>query len=113
MYYLNHDVRLISLSKRKKTCNFVEKMLGIRFFKLPKARQYNYQPVFYDPEKEKFQQNKDTSEDEQKYKTSLRGSFRRQRSKSKQQRELKNANIRLLVILGLLILLALYFFFSV
>jgi len=82
-------------------------MFGISFFKLPKAKSYNYIPVFYDPEKEEFEKRKQQTR--QNIETEQRISFRKNR---KEHKETKKSNIRLIVIILALTFLAIYFLYS-
>lgn len=80
----------------------------MRMFRLPKAKQYNYIPVFYNKEKEekeKFEQ-KETS-----HTNRIKGSFRSKKG-LKSRSEVVKANIRLFVIMLGLTALALYFLYS-
>jgi len=82
-------------------------MFGFSFFKLPKARQYNHKPIYYDPEKEereqKLKQNNVNADSERRI------NFR----KNKQARkDTTKTNIRLIAIIIALIFLAIYFLYS-
>ena len=90
-----------------------------RFIKLPGYKQFNYAPRYWDPEKEerenrirqiKHEMGIDVPSDPNRT-TIKRGSFR----KAKQQAKVKasrNSNIRLVIILAVLFLLAYLLFFS-
>ncbi len=88
-------------------------VMGIpRFFKLPKHRQFNYIPMYYDQEKEermererRIRKEMGLENEKPDERTSLiqRGSFRKNISQS-QVRSNRNSNIRLVVILGVLLL---------
>lgn len=87
-------------------------MFGIRFFKLPKAKQYGYKPVFYDPVKEELEQyskqyDKNTN-NEYSYKENIRGSFQKNKSNVRNA-NMRAANTRLIIIIVVLTMLALYF----
>ncbi|HNV96130.1 MAG TPA: hypothetical protein PKG63_06625 [Bacteroidales bacterium] len=90
-------------------------MFGIRFFKLPKAKQYGYKPVFYDPEKEELEQRSmqdhTKTNNEYSYKEHIKGSFQKNKSKARNA-DIRKANIRLIVIIVGLTALALFFLFS-
>ncbi len=83
-------------------------MLRIRMFRLPKAKQYNYIPVYYNKEKEEKEQReqKETSHTHR-----IKGSFRSKKG-LKSRSEAVKANIRLFVIMLGLTALALYFLYS-
>ncbi len=83
-------------------------MLRIRMFKLPKAKQYNYIPVYYNQEKEEKEQrqSKETS-----YAYRIKGSFRSNKVLKSRSESVK-ANIRLFLIMLGLAALALYFLYS-
>lgn len=90
-------------------------MLGIRFFKLPKAKQFDYKPVFYDPTKEELEQhskaNRSVNTTEHTYKETIKGSFQKNKTKARNA-DIRTANVRLIVIIVGLTALALYFLFS-
>lgn len=83
-------------------------MLRIRMFKLPKAKQYHYIPVYYDKDKEQKEQRE---EKEKQYTNRIKGSFRSNKG-LKSRSEAVKANIRLFFIMMCLIALALYFLYS-
>jgi len=85
---------------------FVEKMLRFRIFKLPRAKQYNYRPVYYDERKEKLANEAKI----ESYESRIRGSFRRKSSLT-DKRDAVKANIRLIVIIAMLTAMALYFLY--
>ncbi len=89
--------------------------MGIpRFFKLPKHRQFNYVPMFYDQDKEERMERErkiraemglDDKQTDERTSTIQRGSFRQAASRQ-QVRSNRNSNIRLMIILGILFFLA-------
>ncbi|MCX7863144.1 MAG: hypothetical protein N2449_09145 [Bacteroidales bacterium] len=83
-------------------------MLRIRMFKLPKAKQYNYIPVYYNEQKEK--QETAQQENSTSYEQRIKGSFRHKK-KLRNQTEVVKSNIRLLIIIIALTALALYFLY--
>jgi len=89
-------------------------MIGIRFFKLHKARQYNYKPVFFDPEKEEREQRRDQNAENKDtdYSQNIRNKFSTLRDQRTQKSPIKSQNFRLLLITIGLVALALYFFLS-
>ena len=95
-------------------------MMGIpRFIKLPGHKQFNYSPRYWDPEKEeredrvrriKQEMGIDMPSDPNRS-TIRRGSFR-QASKKTKVKATRSSNIRLLIILAVLLLLAYLIFYS-
>ena len=86
-------------------------MQGPRIFKLPKHRQFDYQPLYYDPEKEERETRiKEIKAElglklEGKYSPGInRGSMRHYIKN--QKRVKRNMNIRLAIILTILFLFA-------
>lgn len=86
------------------------------FFNLYKPRKYDYRPIYYDPKKEaqkerekRLAEGKETQEGEFKS-TIHRGSFREEAAKNKNSRsnQSRKSNIRLVLILFVLLLLAYY-----
>jgi len=85
------------------------------FFKLHKPSVYKYKPIYYDPKKE-TQKSRDQSSanaagktDDGAYKPSLkRGSFREMADKHRNSKHVQNkkSNIRLIIILMFLFLIA-------
>lgn len=90
-------------------------MFGISFFKLPKAKQFDYKPVYYNPEKEELEQcsqkNNVQKDTEYSYKENIKSSFRKNKQKAKSV-NIHKMNIRLILILISLGILAFYFMFS-
>jgi hypothetical protein len=94
--------------------------MGIpRFFKLPGHKQFHYTPRYYDPEKEELEERirqikqemgVDVPADPNRS-TIRRGSFRTARQKAKVKAG-RTSNIRLLVILAVLLLIAYLIFFK-
>lgn len=94
--------------------------MGIpRFIKLPGYKQFNYSPRYWDPEKEereaRIRQIKAemgvTIGSDPNRTTIKRGSFRQAKMKAKVKAS-RNSNIRLVVILAVLFLLAYLLFFN-
>ena len=84
-----------------------------RIFKLPRHRQFEYQPVFYNPEREerearnkeiKMELGSDENEDS-KFKAGIRRGSMRHYIKS-QKRSQRNSNVRLILILFVLFFVA-------
>ena len=90
-----------------------------RFIKLPGHNQFNYSPRYWDPEKEardaRIRQIKQEMGIEVPFdpnrSTIKRGSFRQVRQKAKVKAN-RSSNIRLLVILAILFLIAYLIFFK-
>lgn len=92
--------------------------MAISFIKLPKYRQFEYKPRYWDPEKEEREARIREIKRDMGYEmpsdptrtTIRRGSFRqRQKQKVKASRA---SNIRLLVILAVLFIIAYLIFFA-
>jgi len=93
--------------------------MGIpRFIKLPKHKQFNYAPIYWDQEKEareertrKIQQEMGVDVPAGPSRTTIkRGSFRQVRQKTN-IKATRNSNIRLVVILAILFFLAYLIFY--
>lgn len=95
--------------------------MAISFFKVPKHRVYDYQPIYYDPEKERREQRRrelgltgdDASEDEksQGVGSLIRGGAMRQRHRNfseKMRAQRKRSQFMLLAIAIVLIIIAYY-----
>lgn len=92
-------------------------MAIIRFFKLPKPKQFEHIPIYYDPIKEEHElrdkrinniQDKDIASDN--FISHIKGSMHSKRIKN--YSKTAKANFRTLIIIAVLIILSLYFFFS-
>jgi hypothetical protein len=81
-------------------------MLRFRIFRLPTAKKYNYIPVYYDERKEKNKGNIDSNETS--YKDRIKGSFRKTQISRKRNSDTTKSNIRLLIIIAILTMLAIY-----
>lgn len=89
-----------------------------RFFKLPKPRKFSYSPLYWDPEKEeredrvrRIKQEMGIGDPSGPARTTIRrGSFR-QASKKTRVKANRSSNIRLLVILAVLFLIAYLLFY--
>lgn len=94
--------------------------MGIpRFFRTPKPRNFNYVPIYYDKEKEEFEerirsleQEHQTNVDKSNYTPSIRRGSMRYYFKTTQQKERKTSNMRLMVILMVLMFIAAYLIFG-
>ncbi len=82
-------------------------MLKVKFFHLPKPKQFKYTPRYFDPEKEELEKRK---ADFQKQKgegaigSNIQGAFS-QRLLTKRKAQ-QSSNLRLLIIIAILIILA-------
>ena len=97
----------------------INKMGIPRFIKLPKHKRFSYAPRYWDPEKEeredrirriKQEMGIDVPRDPNRS-TIRRGSFR-QASRNAKVKATRGSNIRLLIILAVLLLLAYLIFYS-
>jgi hypothetical protein len=83
------------------------------FFNLYKPRKYDYRYIYYDPKKEaqKEREKRLAEGQDGEFKTSIhRGSFREEAARNKNTRgkQSRKSNIRLIMILFVLLLLAYY-----
>ncbi len=85
------------------------------FFNLYKPRKYDYRYIYYDPKKEAQKEREkrlaEGGESDGEFKTTIRrGSFREEaaRNKSSRSGQVAKSNIRLILILFFLLLLAYY-----
>ncbi|OFX33587.1 MAG: hypothetical protein A2X08_17185 [Bacteroidetes bacterium GWA2_32_17] len=89
-------------------------MAIIRFFKLPKPKQFEHIPIYYDSKKEENElgENKNSRTFEDSYETAnkSKGSYRQQRKKTSM--DAAKSNIRILIVIIVLQVLAFYFLFS-
>lgn len=97
--------------------------MSILFPKVNKPREWDYRPIYYDPEKEERKERlrrlqaereqKEGKEVEGGYKTTLhRGSFREaaERYKTDRTRTKRNSNLRFWIVLLILLLVVFYYF---
>ncbi len=88
------------------------------FFQTGKPRRFHYQPLYYDPEKEALEQRIAQIEQEmglrkgEAYVPRIRRGQMASYFKRKSQRRERVSNIRLLIILAVLFLLAYFVFYS-
>lgn len=93
--------------------------MKIVFFRTPKPRRFVHKPIYWDPEKEEREEREERvrrelgqpSKDGEYHTLIKRGSFRKGSSKNLQtgddiQRERRNSNIRLLIIIAALLIIA-------
>lgn len=85
-----------------------------RFFKIPSHRQFNYQPLYFDPEKEEREQrNKDIKkelgikEEGEAYSPGIRRGAMKSYFKAN-KRSTRNSNLRLVLIVFFLLFVAYY-----
>jgi hypothetical protein len=91
--------------------------MGIpRFFKLPEAKKFRYQPLYYDAEKErKEERNKRIARElglnkDEVFSSSIqRGSFRSHLKRTRKSD--KTSNVRLILIIIILFLISYFIFF--
>lgn len=88
-------------------------MALFKFFHMPKPRGYNYNPVFYDPDKEQREARlkEIAGDDEATLQTRMKSGFQQYRGKGRSS-AITRANIRMMIILGILILISYYIFFT-
>lgn len=95
--------------------------MGMKFFHLPKGKQFHIPYRFYDPQKEEKEEREarikaglglnDKDKGGFKHSASIKGSFRAGFSKNRYaSRERQKSNIRLMIILAALAFLAYLFF---
>lgn len=85
-------------------------MLRFRLFRLPRAKSYNYMPVYYDERKEQLEKKLNEQNNSLNHENRIKGSFRRS-PKLKSKSEAIKSNIRLFVIILILTALAFYFLY--
>ena len=94
--------------------------MGIpRFFKTPNAKKFNYNPLYWDPEKEAREQRNRNIKHEmgievelgKKSSTITRGSFRSTSSSKTKSRAGRDSNRRLILIVIVLLLIAYIIFY--
>lgn len=94
-------------------------MPKIGFFRTPQPRKFNYVPMYYDAEKEAFENRvrqieakyKVENENGKEYVPGIRRGSMRAYFKTSSSQQKKRSNIRLLIVLIILFLLASYMFF--
>ncbi|MFP4526252.1 MAG: hypothetical protein ACLFNL_07680 [Bacteroidales bacterium] len=87
--------------------------MGLKFFHIPRAREYGYKPIFYDERKEELERRKRAIDQEQAmeermgkeaYIANIKGQMRGYMRMARKER--KKYNIRVAVILAILFFLA-------
>ena len=92
--------------------------MAIRFFKLPKNKEFNYVPRYYDEQKEELnerikkieQEMGVKSESKEAYVPNIKGQMRSYYNKN--VKEKKQSNLRLILILIALFIIAYFLFFK-
>jgi hypothetical protein len=94
--------------------------MALKFFSLPKPRQFDFKPRYYDPDKEEREERErrireelglvsgqPARGDQEGYRPHIRGQFRKamQRSSRISPDAIRQSNRRILIIIGILILL--------
>lgn len=83
------------------------------FFKLPKHKDFNYTPLYYDERKEELEKLKNEAAGISfSEKPIMMKGFFRDRSKSNRKSALNKSNVRLVAIIIFLFLLLYYFFYK-
>lgn len=88
--------------------------MRITFFKLPGHNVFDYQPRYYDPEKEEFEARVAKAKQEVgaipegEYRPTIKGQFRRRYASDRLRKGRRYSNLRLFVIIGILLVIAYY-----
>ncbi|MGC9341576.1 MAG: hypothetical protein ACP5E3_02660 [Bacteroidales bacterium] len=89
-----------------------------RFFKIPRHRQFNYQPLYYDPEKEErekrnreLKREMGLGEEGKEYKPTIRRGSMKTYFKANKRAE-RNSNLRLVLIIVFLLFLAYFLLYK-
>lgn len=85
-------------------------MLKIKFFHTPKAKKFNYKPLYYNPEEEERRENQERRLGKLSPGMSIKGSFAERRKQ--QRKSTKTSNLRAFIIILILMLLAYYLIFD-
>lgn len=86
----------------------------IGFFKIPKPRQFNYKPVFYDADKEELKEREQVIKqelglaDENDPRVSIRNRIRREYSRKRNVGTSRKSSLRLIIIIMILMGIAYY-----
>ena len=86
----------------------------IGFFKIPKPRQFNYKPVFYDADKEELKEREQVIKqelglaDENDPRVSIRNRIRREYSRKRNVGTSRKSSLRLIIIIMILTGIAYY-----
>jgi hypothetical protein len=92
--------------------------MGIpRFFRIPKHKQFNYQPIYYDEQKERLQERINEIEQEfgikkgeEQMRTMTRGSFSHYYNRKKKTQRYSTTRLILIIIFLLFVSYYLFFF---
>ncbi len=87
--------------------------MALTFFKIPRNKQFNYKPVYWDKEKEEREKRRKSAlEDTSKeYSEALRERLEMRWRRNSGAREKKSSNMRLVGIIFVLALISYYLFF--
>lgn len=88
--------------------------MGIHFFHLPKHRVFNYTPIYYNPDKEKFSRNEGKRDSEGNYipGSIVQGGFRKGSFAERPRKEPYSRWKRYVVYLLLVTILAFLFYYG-
>ncbi len=88
---------------------------GLRGFRIPSHRQFDYRPVFYDERKEKLsakikkQEELDIKIESGEYTPNVKGKIKEYYNKSPRRKQVRSSNIRLVIFIVVLSFGAYYF----
>jgi hypothetical protein len=89
-----------------------------RFFKIPRHRQFNYQPLYYNPEKEErdkrvreIEREMGIAKEGKEYKPTIRRGSMKSYFKANKRAE-RNSNLRLVLIIVFLLFLAYFLLYK-
>lgn len=87
--------------------------MALSFFKLPRHKNFNYKPLYWDKAKEERDKRmKSALEDTEKdYSQALRDRLQMRWKRNAGARERKSSNLRLVAIIGVLFLVVYFLFF--
>jgi len=87
--------------------------MGLKFFHIPRAKEYGYKPIFYDERKEELEKRKKIIDQElaleekmgsEAYVANIKGQMRGYMREATRQK--KKSNVRVAIILSILFLIA-------
>jgi hypothetical protein len=85
-------------------------MLKVKFFHTPKAKKFNYTPLYYNPDEEEKKKRRDRATGQAAPGESIRGQFTERRKR--QSKTGRMSNVRVFIIIGVLLLIAYYLIFD-
>jgi hypothetical protein len=87
--------------------------MALTFFKTPKNKKYNYKPVYWNKEKEERDKRLKTAFEDtsgKEYSEALRERMELRWRRNSGARDRRNANLRFIMVLGVIVLLFYYIF---